>query len=63
MTSTRKYETAGRNAYAAGLPSFPMSDPIVYAAIKDLAVGAGAMQIMKAWGRGWTAANLADDSE
>lgn len=64
MTKTQKahYENLGREAYLAGKANIPTADSEVWAAIENLPVGGGAAQIMKAWVKGWTDANIADQS-
>lgn len=49
----------GRKAFAAGARCIPSADPAIMAAIADLPVGGGAVEIMKAWQAGWTDGNLA----
>lgn len=54
----RRFQALGRQAFTDGL-TFPLQDPEVLAAIDGMPVGTGAADIMRAWSRGWTAANLA----
>lgn len=57
--SAARWEQLGRDAFAAGRPPQPTADPLVFDAVAHLPVGAGAVEIMSAWTRGYTAANLA----
>lgn len=57
---TTDWTELGREAHAMGLPRIPAADPAVAVTIADLAVGEGAADIMRAWGKGWDAANLAE---
>jgi hypothetical protein len=54
-----RWERIGREAFAAGRPPQPTADPLVFDAVAHLPVGGGAVEIMSAWTRGYTAANLA----
>lgn len=54
-----RFEQLGREAFASGMACTPTADPAVSDAIAGLPVGGGAVKIMRAWMRGWTAANLA----
>lgn len=57
MTTT-DWAAMGREAFAMGMPRIPGADPAVTMTIAELAVGQGAADIMRAWGKGWDTANL-----
>jgi len=57
--TARTAEAAGRAAFARGAGRFPVADVAIEHAIVGLPVGGGAVPLMRAWARGWDAANLA----
>lgn len=59
QANAARWEQAGRDAFAAGRPPQPTADPLVFDAVAHLPVGGGAVEIMSAWVRGYSAANLA----
>ena len=52
------FKELGKQAFRDGKGNFPLADPTVYQAVKDLPVGAGAKRIMKAFSKGWHEENV-----